>query len=242
MNVRLSASLLPLLTVVAAHAQDDEVISTERPSFSSSPVALSPSVLQIEFGYQFTHGSGGNATDHTLPLTLFRAGLAERLELHVGWAGVSRTDASGGSSSDVNGALLGAKWQLTESDSSVPIALFGGVTIPVDSDDGDVGPILGAFWSASAGLAWFGTVLWTESDRDRVISNALGASFALGADTGGYVEYFGLYREQTGPENYVNAGVSRALRRNLAVDAYFGVGLNDRSADYFLGFGVARRF
>jgi len=242
MRVFFLACYLPLVLALATHSQADELISTERPSFSASPVALARSVMQIELGYQFTRASGGDATDHTLPLALFRAGVAERLELHLGWAGLSRIDANGGSSSAVNGASLGAKWQLNESDSRVPIALFGGLTLPVDSDDGEIDPLLGVFWSASVVVDWFGNVLLTESDGNRIVSNALGVSMPFGHGTGGYVEYYGRYGDRGGPENYINAGVSHALRDDLAVDASAGAGLNDRSADFYIGLGISRRF
>lgn len=235
--------MLCVLPIGAALAQGD-TISAERPGFSSSPIALAPSLLQIEGGYQYTRISGSaDAEDHTLPLALLRFGLADRVELQFSWAGISWLD-NGGSTSAVNDASIGVKWQLTDDDATVPVALFGGISLPVGDDEvssEEIEPTLGAFWSYSAAIDWFGTVLLSESGDDVVLSNAVGVALPVDARTGGYVEYFGNYGS-TGPEHYLNGGFAYLPRNDMQIDLHVGAGLNGRAADFFLGLGIAYRF
>ncbi len=248
MTIRVSISAIAVVIAFAsgAMADDANVISAERPGFSSSPIALPHSVFQIEGGYQYTRESGSvDVDDLTLPFALLRYGLAERLELQVSWAGYSWTDAGGTDTDGINDAGVGVKWQITDDNATVPIALFAGVTVPVGDDEyssDEVDPTIGAFWSYSAGLSWFGTVLVSESDNDMSLSNALGLSLPVNANTGGYVEYYGIFTEGSGPEHYLNGGVAYLARNDLQLDVNAGLGLNSNAADLYLGMGIAYRF
>ncbi len=227
-------------------AQGTATISAERPGFSSSPIALAPSVLQIESGYQFTRDSGVVDFDgYTLPLVLFRVGLIERLELQLSWAGYSSSDIGNQNIHGVNDASVGVKWQVNGPDAAVPLAFFAGLSLPVGTDDfssDTVDPSLGAFWSYNSGLDWFGTVLISESDNDVSIGNAIGISLPIEAETSAYVEYFGNYGSDSGSEHYLNGGFAYLARTDLQFDLHGGVGLNGRAADFFVGFGTAYRF
>lgn len=221
-------------------------ISAERPGFSLSPIALAPSVLQVEGGYQYTRDSGSvDADDHTLPLALLRVGLAERLELQLSWAGISRTEIDGRTFDGTNDAGIGVKWQLNDKDTTVPLAVFAGVSLPVGDDEftsDEVEPTVGAFWTHSATIDWFGTVLLSEANDDIVASNAVGVGIPINTQTSSYVEYFGNYGGDDGPEHYLNGGFAYLPRLDLQLDLHVGAGLNNRAADFFLGFGLAYRF
>ena len=201
---------------------------------------LAPGALQVEAGYQYDHG--GDVDRHTLPVTLARLGLADRLELQVLWAGVTRTEAGGGTSTDANDGLVGVKWRVTAPENPLALALYGGLTVPTGPDSSGTDPVAGVFWSGTAGLDWFGTVLVSESDGETSVDNAIGVAFPIGDTAGGFVEFFGLYGRETGPENYVNGGVTWLLNGDFQLDAYVGAGLNDRSGDFFAGGGIAYRF
>lgn len=230
----------------SAAAQDQAVISAERPGFSSSPIALASEAMQIETGYQYTRDRGSiDVDDQTLPLALFRVGLAENLEVQLSWTGYSWLDIDGQRLSGANDASIGVKWQLTETDAPAALAVFAGATLPVGNDEfgsDDYDPLLGAFWSYSAQLDWFGTVLFSESAGDISVGNAVGVSIPVSAATGAYVEYFGLFEENSGPEHYLNGGVAYLPRNNMQLDLNVGTGLNSRAADFFFGFGLAYRF
>ena len=227
-------------------ADDVGPISAERPGFSSSPIALGPSLVQVESGYQYTRDAGdSDLDDHTLPLLLVRVGLIERLELQLSWAGVSWSEVGGRDVSGANDAGIGLKWQITDPAATVPLALFAGLSLPIGDDEftsDEVDPTIGAFWTYSAGLDWFGTVVLSEADNDTSLSNAVGLSLPINADTSAYLEYFGNYSDGTGPEHYLNGGVAFLPRYDLQLDLHLGAGLNSRAFDLFVGMGLAHRF
>ena len=242
--------LMPCILLAAAATAtpafgQEQPINTERPSFSSSPIALDPGVLQLEGGYEYLRDDNGVEFDASrLPLLLVRYGLAEKLELQVGWAGYTWAEAGNRDIDGTGDASVGMKWQITEDGAQLPVSLFAGVSVPVgakefSSDRFD--PTIGAFWSYSAALDWFGTVLVSQPDDETVLSNALGISLPLSERLGSYVEYYGNYGD-SGPEHYVNGGVTYLSALSTQFDAHIGLGLNDRSADLLIGFGLAHRF
>lgn len=227
-------------------AQEPDPISAERPGFSSSPIALGKSLLQLEAGYQFSRlDANPDFDEHLLPLALVRYGIAENLELQVGWSGLSVTDQGGNSNSVATDASIGVKWQVNDSSANVPLALFVGLSLPTGDDTisaNEAEPTFGMFWSHSAALDWFGTVLIKESNDEATYANAVGISFALEGNRSAYVEYFGEYGSQAGPQNFLNGGISYLPTNNVQLDFHGGFSLNDRGADLFLGAGVAVRF
>jgi hypothetical protein len=113
-------------------AQDPGPINTERPSFSSSPLALPTGYWQIEAGYQYTRNPGSNRSkDHTLPNALLRFGFHERLELQLNWSGYTRMISDGAETKGLKDASLGVKWQVNRADAAVVVGLFAGISLPV---------------------------------------------------------------------------------------------------------------
>ena len=227
-------------------ANETGPISAERPGFSSSPFVLAATTWQLETGYQFTRESGrADFDDHTLPLLLIRTGIGKQLELQFSWSGYSWQEVAGRSFSGTNDAGIGLKWQVTEEDAAVPVAFFAGLSLPVGNDDfssDEVEPTFGAFWSYSAGLDWFGTLLISESDHDTSLGNAVGINFSIADNRGAYIEYFGNYGSAGGPEHYLNGGLTYLPANHLQLDVNTGLGLNGRAADLFVGLGLAYRF
>lgn len=126
----------------SAGGQETPLISAERPGFSSSPVVLAPSTILLESGNQYTRDSGSiDIDDHTLPFALVRVGLIEHLELQLGWADYSWRETNGQDLDGAHDASIGLKWQISDDDASLPLALFAGVTLPTgDSQFGRVTP------------------------------------------------------------------------------------------------------
>lgn len=241
---------LAVLTAAAfatvANAQDSDPISAERPSFSSSPIALGEGLWQVEAGYQYTSDGGSVDTDvHTLPLFLLRGGLAENVELQVSWPGYSWAEVNGSNFDGTTDMTAGVKWQLTDRNAATPVAVFLGASLPVGSDEfsaDDSEPILGLFWSHAGRLSLFGTAILTESGKDTVIGNAIGINLPPRGNVGSYVEYAGTYQDGEGPQHILNGGLSFLRHNDLVFDVSLGIGLNDRAPDIFLGFGLATRF
>lgn len=246
---RMLVAILALASIslgTPALAQQNGPISAERPGFSSSPGVLAPGSLQIESGYAYSRVDAAvDFRSHSLPSALLRYGATDRLEIQLTmpsytWAEVGGVDFDGASD-----AAIGLKWQPNFFSDDLPVALFAGTSLPIGDDEfssDELDLTLGAFWSWSSRLDWFGTILVSESEDDIQLSNAIGVSFSTGHRTSGYVEYFGTFESDSGPEHYLNTGLTYLQRNDLQLDAYLGFGLNDRSTDLFAGFGLAYRF
>ncbi|MDX1403563.1 MAG: transporter [Woeseiaceae bacterium] len=238
-------TLIALAAMMASRSvAAQEPIIAERPGFSSSPFALAPSMFQIESGYQYTRETG-SVDDHTLPLALLRIGLVERVELQFGWPGITWRQAGGQDTHGTHDLNIGVKWQTNGQDARVPLALFAGLNLPTGDNQfgGDgIDPTVGAFWSLDYGMDWFGTALLRLVDSELVLGNAVGVSLPVSPAISSYLEYFGIYGTGGGPHHFMNGGFAYLLRNDLQLDLHLGAGLNDRAADFFLGFGVAYRF
>jgi hypothetical protein len=229
-----------------ANAQGPGPINTERPSFSSSPLALPTGFWQIEAGYQLTRNSGSDSLkEQTLPNALLRFGFYPNLELQLNGVGFKKTRADGVESDGFQDFSLGVKWQVNGSDAAIPIGLFAGVSLPVGSSEfssDDYDPLVGVFWSHSGRLEWFGTVKAQKSDSKYSYDNAVGISFSLKETTGAFLEFHSSMPEGAGPAHNLNGGITWLLANALQVDIHGAVGLNSRASNYSVGTGIAYRF
>jgi len=229
-----------------AIAQDPGPINTERPSFSSSPLALATGFWQIEAGYQVTRNSGSNSLkEQTLPNALLRFGFYQNLELQLNGVGFKQTRSGGVETDGFQDVNLGVKWQVNGSDAVVPIGLFAGVSLPVGSSEftsDDYDPSIGVFWSHSGSLEWFGTAKAQKSGGLYSFDNAVGLSFSLQDTTGAFVEFHTSMPEGSGPSHNLNGGITWLLAHTLQVDIHGTVGLNSRANDYTVGTGISYRF
>ena len=246
LNLSLAIVMAQLPGASAVFAQDPGPINTERPNFSSSPLALPTGFWQIEAGYQYTRNLGSNRSkEHTLPNALLRFGFHERLELQLNWSGYKRMISGGAETKGLEDASLGVKWQVNRADAAVVVGLFAGISLPVGdreftSDNYD--PEFGIFWTHSGRLDWFGTAKLSESGNRYKLENAVGIDLSLAQKTGAYIEYKGSFPEGQGPAHDLNFGVTWLLANDLQVDLNGGLGLNKRASDYFVGTGIAYRF
>lgn len=234
-----------MLTALPAVAQ--ETISAERPGFSSSPFALDAGIWQVEGGYQYTQITN-DAESHTLPLLLVRYGAGERTELQLSWSGYNQIDVGASSVDGVGDVNVGVKWQLSDDGATTPFGLFAGVSLPAGDNafsSNEIDPTVGLFWAHNGRMSVFGTVLISEFDNQSTIANAVGLNLPMSRlcnSCSAYVEYFGLFSENSGPQHNANGGVSWLPAVNFQLDINLGIGINDRAPDGFLGFGAAYRF
>lgn len=238
------ATLLVAFTARPVGAQDPGPINTERPSFSSSPLALATGYWQLEAGYDFDYTDDGDQRQHTLPASLLRYGLHPGLELQLHWSGYQKVRGGSDNRNGIQDGELGLKWQVNDSDAVLPIGLYAAVTLPVGdqeftSDDYD--PKLGVFWShANSGL--FGTLTAVRSSGKTTFTNGIGIGFSLGGNLASFVELESGWPEGSGPSHTVNAGLTWLHANHLQFDINAGAGLNDRATDVSIGTGLAVRW
>lgn len=239
--------LLCLSLLLALPAAAQQTISSERPSFSSSPVALAAGLWQLEGGFLYSRFNS-DVDGYSLPLALLRYGAGERAEIQVSWPGYSRFDVGPGNVDGFTDLSVGVKWQVSDDGASTPIALFAGLSLPVGGNEfssDELDPSIGLFWAHEGRVSLFGTVLFSDTGDDTALGNGLGINLPVGDACGGcgvFVEYVGIFPEDGGPQHSLNAGVAWLRADNLQFDVNLGLGINDRAGDGSLGFGAAYRF
>ncbi|MGB5245332.1 MAG: transporter [Woeseia sp.] len=239
--ILLSALLVSLPTMA------QEPLSAERPSFSSSPIALDSGFWQLEGGYQYIR-STSDVDGYALPLLLLRYGAGDNTEVQLSWSGYNRVDVGPLSFDGVSDMNLGVKWQLSDDDATTPFGLFASLSLPVGDNDfssNEVDPTVGLFWAHAGRASLFGTVLVSESGNDTTIGNGVGINLPM-ADRcktcSAYLEFVSLFPEGRGPQHNINGGISWLRSNDFQIDVNLGVGLNDRADDGYFGFGAAYRF
>lgn len=232
-----------VLVAQPAAAQSVQPMTTERPSFSTTPYVLSAGGWQIESGYLYTNDSDGADFElQTLPQALLRYGMNDGIELQFGWPGLSWRDNGNNSDSGINDAAIRVKIQVADESAATPMAFFAGLTLPVGDDEfssDSYDPSIGAAWAHSR---FFGTVLISASDNDYTFENGLAMSFPLRNNTSAYAEWQATVPEDGGSAHSLNGGILWLRQANMQLDLNASLGLNDRAADFSIGAGFAYRF
>ncbi len=257
-----------LLTPALVGAQEVEGIVTDRPDQTESPVVVGLGQLQIETGFLYTDGDDSRAL--ALPTTLFRVGVAKRLELRFELGGlekdlVAREDGL----TDIG---VGGKIRLWDEKGWLPeAALLFGTTVPIGEEgfsserfDPDfrfsfahtvndrvgIGYNLGMAWETSEEVT--SSRLYTlytgkervDRDTGALFVYTLTSGIGLTEKLGMFVEVFGdvPFNTDSGPAHYFDGGFTWAPLANLQFDLSAGVGLSEAADDWFAGAGVSFRF
>lgn len=247
--------ILFLLATPAAADDPPELIS-DRPDQTESPNTVPPGFFQLELGASITVNDIGSFRRETLslPETLLRIGLSERLELRLGWAGVQDEEVElSGRSFDLDGngdTELGFKIGLSENaESGLTTALLVSTSVPTGDDeftsdrfDPSIRFALGRPVSERIDLG-LNVGVAIGSELNGILSSAfysLATGFGLTDRLGAYIEIFGdvgLSREG-GAANYFDGGFTFLVRPDIQLDIEGGVGLSDNADDWYAGIGL----
>jgi hypothetical protein len=259
--------LLLLLSAFPAVAEEHAtpLIVTDRPDQTESASIVPRGLVQIEAGFAFTrlNPDAGTVTEiRQLPVTLIRYGLAEKFELRFDWAGyVNEERQTGSLDEDESGAgntALGVKLALREKQGAAPkLALLVNFILPTGKKGlgtERIDPSLRLLAAHTLGerlsLGWnVGATAFTIEDPgldlDTFVAATYTASLGIGITGrwGSFVELFGFLPMSGSPgnEHGFDAGFTFLASNNLQLDAYAGVGLNDRAVDRFGGIGFSVR-
>ena len=256
-NARVGAAALALLALTAASSAAQEPMVTDRPAFTQSTATVMPGVYQIEAGYTFTRF--GRTDLHQLGEALLRTGLIEGLELRFGlpsFQSASREDPGGVDESGIGDAHLGMKLGLFESgvaEGLPSLALLLGTGVPVGDDffgaDGwEPEAKLALDWSFTESLGLGANVNYAQRDPDigdryDEWAASVAVDFPLTQSLSGFGEYFAIRPDVGGDRDYLDAGVTWLMSRDLQLDARIGVGIDSPvDDDFFIGVGFAKRF
>jgi hypothetical protein len=244
--------------------EEEEPLESDRPDFTECSTTVGYRRLQIESGYTFTHGIGGDPTDnkHDLPELLLRYGVAERLELRLAWdEGMvfeSQRDRNTGRLVTQAGSTdlqFGLKYALTQQDHWRPqSAIIVAATAPVGSPfqtsrqvDVYVNYCYSWEFNKKASLNCSTGNLWTAAPGDRYSEFFQSGSldYELTKKLHAYNEWYVLLPSGSNdnrPQHYDDAGLTYLVTPNFQLDWRVGVGLSPAADRFFTGFGFAWRW
>ncbi len=247
----------------AGDGEKEEPLESDRPDFTDSPATVGRGRLQIEAGYQFTHGIEGDPTHnaHDLPELLVRYGVAERLELRIAWDPGFVFDrqadpASGRILTDNGGSDMefGFKYALTKQDCWLPKSgIITSFTAPVGDrveSSGQVDVLVNYLYSwelnKKATLSCSTGVLWTAESGDHFtrFSQSGSLDYELTEKLHVFNECYALFRvdfHDDRPQYYYDAGLTYLATPNFQLDWRAGVGLSNASDRFFTGCGLTIR-
>lgn len=266
MQNHLTLPLLALLASIplgasrlAADVEPPELV-TDRPDQTESSETVPRGWLQLELGASASEDADGSETLEA-PAALLRIGLADALELRLGWSGWATVDPPGaGDTLDGAGdGEIGAKLKLRQGVGAGPtLALLASTSVPIGDDAlssdrfdpsfrltaaHDLGPLglEGIDFAWNLGMAWESVRGSTGSSTLGEIQYTAAAGFPLGDRLGGFVEIFGSEPASRagGHEASIDGGLTLLLRPTLQLDAFVGAGLTDDAPDWFVGVGVS---
>jgi hypothetical protein len=257
----LAAALCCVFATSAARAADDEPISTDRPDFVESSQVVGKGRFQLETSVQWERAREDGLRVRTLSTpTLLRIGMGESAELRIETDGRNLIHASGEPTvAGYADTALGVKWHLADQQGEG----FGGmpsmaVLLHADLPSGSrtlrghgVRPSLrlAAEWDLPGGYA-FGVMpgLGQESDDagKRYGYGVLAATFGkeFNERVRGFVEVAAPQIARAthgGTQASFDTGLTYLVNKDCQLDVSLTHGLNRRSADVSLAFGLSVR-
>lgn len=239
-------------------ASASEVLVTDRPTDSASPIVVPKRALQFEAGYKYSRLDSDSANNdlHVLPELLLRYGLGEHYELRLFASGWSFREVDGETQKSFSDITVGTKiellpargnWAVTSvlvdvnlptgstaetSEYVIPKVLYvGGYKLSEQFGlTYNIGPSLVTFKDAGA----------RESRWD--LNYALALSASVRSNISLFAEVYGAVIEGSTPNRAdAQVGTTFGIGSQFQVDFRVGAGLVSASPDWFAGAGLAFR-
>jgi hypothetical protein len=256
----LSLLLAALCLPFAAHAADDDAISTDRPDFVESSQVVGKGRFQLETSVQWERDRHADPQTRTLSTpTLLRIGIGESTELRIETDGRNIVRTSGeGTVAGYADTALGLKWHLADQQGEGFGAPSLGVLLHADLPSGSsnfrghgVRPSLrlAAEWDLAGGYS-FGVMPGLAQERDddgrRYGYGILAATFGkeFNERVRGFVELAAPQIARAGhggTQASFDTGLTYLVNKDVQVDVALTHGLNRRTPDLSLGLGLSIR-
>ena len=250
----LRALLLSCLLAASAAAQP---LTTDRPDFTESPLAVDAGRIQVELGATFqAFDFQGERTVFNTPEALVRVGVARGVELRTVLPEYTRVVREADAlaprivTEDATDPSVGLKVELGNA-SGVDLGVIAETTVPVVESEFDVDRsvqtvIVTAAGDLSPRLSLGSQLSATYNETpDRV---GLGATVVLGLSLD---DQIGLFAELAASdpvdvaidaEVLLHGGATLLLTDDLQLDAHAALGLTDTAPEYLVGVGASARF
>lgn len=243
------------------NAQKIDDIITDRPDQTESPVTLPKGFLQVELGgsiekvTEFDSPIGKyRVFSHSYPAVLLRFGVSSNIELRLAaeylQEELNNIEDPSPNVTGLSPMTLGTKIQLFTEKGSMPDAAFlFHLNIPFDTD--------GPFQSRYMGTDFRVAAAHTLSDRFSLSYNLGGEwdgsspaatgiyTLALGAGLTNrlsvFAEVYGFLTQGETPDHRFDGGFTYLFAKNVQADVSGGIGITEKSPDFFVGAGVSFR-
>ena len=259
---RTASTLLLAAFAAGAHAAADDSISTDRPNVAESSQVVGKGRLQLETGLQWERLRSDALHERSLTTpTLLRIGLGDSSELRIETEGrgiVHDSDPASGLHTVTAGYAdteLGIKWHLRDAEQGAPsLGVLLHAALPSGSRElrgHGLRPSLrlSAEWELPHGLSLGlmpGVAIGSDDGGARygygILAAALGQEF--GERLHGFVELAApqiARARHGGSQRLADAGLTWLVNRDVQVDAMLVRGLNRRTPELGIGFGLSVR-
>lgn len=243
----------------------EDPIETDRDSFTPATTTVGQGRTILESAYSFVDNRGVKET-HSFPELLVRFGIAERIELRLGWnyeVGGAGSETSGvdvgeeehpfGSELERESNLTyGMKLEITDQRSWIPMSAVNLQAFTPTSGDATDTQFIGTYvfgWNLPQGAKLDAAIRYGTGSVEEDHFNEWAPSVVLKVPVGErwnvHAEYFGIYStEKAVPLNhqYFSPGIHYLITPDLEFGVRTGWGLNDETARFFTNVGFGLRF
>lgn len=266
-----SLFLLAAQTLVAqdeptpAARKDDYTIVTDRPSISYSSSTVPRGVFQLELGYQYARNnfrgrraSNTYATLINMPNAVFRTGITDRWELHIGWDLLKNKIVNNGTilydEIFSNALTVGSRVAIIDKAEGwrPEMIFFGGVQLPFTTSqpDGSINSFFRFCMQHSIGEKFslfynLGADFSEETDGANTYlqmnsAYTLGSNYAINDQWNFYAEIYGFLPYRNFEHTFgLNGGFVYLLNKQVQFDAVGGFTINENNFTPFFMVGFS---
>ncbi|RJS94114.1 transporter [Salinisphaera sp. Q1T1-3] len=233
-------------------AADPDRVPADRPGFGDSAELVPKGWFEMEGGLRFDDNQGGGTTTTVPSGLLLRTGIADSVELRLGFDGY---DINAPGEDGPGNASVGFKIRVHDETTWTPaFSVLPTVALPAGDDAvaaSKAEPSVHFIWAKqlTSRFSLGGNVNLTEQFEQRTgnrqLETAVSASgsYALTDRLSGYAEYYTQLPEGGARDTHaIDGGVSFLTTQHTQLDAFVGTGLNDVQSDVYAGFGIAHLF
>lgn len=255
--------LLFLLAFLSlATASGAQPLTTDRPDFTESPLAVAPGRVQVEVGTTF-EDLGSDNTTFTAPEALVRIGVLPFAEVRLGAPNYVRAEASFQLQGEplvrsvfegTDDPSIGLKLELPRV-AGVDLAFLPSTTIPLKDDDPErfgANRLQPSFLLIAGTNVTPGVTVGTQGGIAYLEPGLQGAELAGTFVVGvALTEQASVFAEVAATDIIdldapaavlVHTGATLLLSDDLQLDAHVGAGLTATAPDYLVGIGASARF
>ncbi|MGI8907003.1 MAG: transporter [Candidatus Sumerlaeaceae bacterium] len=232
-------------------------MATDRPDFTETAETVPPRRIQVESGMTFSRTK--NEKSRSAGELLIRAGLARRLEARIGLPTYTLTQGDGERLSGLEDSSFGVKISLRKGNEEEFDLIDPKTAVILDTDlptgahvhrepHLQPGAKLCLEWPLGKRLSLASNLNYRYASDTGQQFHQLSGSASLGYDlterVGVYAETFAFSREDRDGSlvQYVNTGVTYAVRENHQIDARVGTAVTGEKPNVFFGVGYSFRF